>query len=152
MSIKWGTDLSGVPPTLLTATAAADVTCTADATVTALSAGGAAGALAQATNQDFIARISGVMTFVLGASAPTALTITYATTAGTPIDTYVVEPGLLVDSAEIVIPIYLLGVSSSSLFAGAGATPLVQVLSATNPCTLKAIGSRAIFSMGLGND
>ena len=152
MSIKWGSDLTGIPTTKLTPTGAADVTCTAGAFVSCLSVGGAATALVQATSQDFIAAIRGVMVFTLGATAPTALQIIYATTAGTAIDTYTVTPTLLVNSAVIVIPIFLLGAASSTLFGGSGATPLVQAKATTTACTMTAVGSVALFSMGLGND
>ena len=152
MSIKWGADLSGFPLTQLIATGGADVTCTGDATVTAMSVGGIASALVQATAQDFIPFIMGALAFDLSATPPTALTITYATTAGTPIDTFVVDPGLLVLSTSIVVPLFLSGPSSASLFGGAGATPLIQVLSATNDCTLLAAGSRAFIMQLLGND
>lgn len=152
MSIKWGADLSGFPLTKLIATGGADVTCTGGSVVTAMSVGGVASALVQATQQDFIPFILGALAFDLSATPPTALTITYATTAGTAIDTFVVDPGLLVLSTSIIVPIFLTGPSSQSLFAGAGATPLIQVLSATNDCTLLAAGSRAFIMQFLGND
>lgn len=152
MSIKWGSDLTGIPLTKLVPTGAADVTCTAGSFVSALSVGGIAGALVQATAQDFIASIKGVMAFTFGASAPTALEIIYATTAGTAIDSYLVTPTLLVALTVILVPIYLVGASSSVLFGGAGATPLVQVKATTNACTMTAVGSVALFGMGLGND
>ncbi len=150
MSIQWGCDLSGLGQLALVPTGNADVTCTAGAFVSCLSVGGTGAAAVQATNQDFIPIIQGVMTFVLGGTAPTALAIIFATTAGTAIDTYTVEPGLLVNSAELVIPIFLVGVSSSVLFGGSGATPLIQVKATTTACTMKAVGSRAFLGLALG--
>lgn len=152
MSTKWGTDLSGIPPSLLSATASADVTCTADTEVTAMSPGGVATALAQVTNQDFVALIQGVATFVFSATPPTSLVISYCLVLGTPIDSFTVEPGLLVATTELIVPFVLSGPSSSSLFAGAGAAPLIDVISAGNDSTMKAVGSRAFFQLIIGND
>ena len=92
-------------------------------TVTAMSVGGIASALVQATAQDFIPFIMGALAFDLSATPPTALTITYATTAGTAIDTFVVDPGLLVLSTSIIVPIFLSGPSSAEPVRWRGSDP-----------------------------
>ena len=149
-SIPWGTDLSTIAPTILNTNA--DVTLTSSTTVTGIhsQSGGTAVPLIQTGNFDVYPIIMGVLTIVLGATAPSAMVITYATTSGTPIDTYTVEPGLLVALAELVIPIFFIGPLSNTLYAGAGKDPLIQVNGTGQASTLKKVGSRAIFQLVLG--
>ena len=149
-SIPWGTDLSTIAPTILNATG--DVTLTAGTAVTAIhsQAGGTPVPLIQTGHFDVYPYIAGVLTIVLGGTEPYAMVISYATTSGTAIDSYTVEPGLLVAHAELVIPIFLIGPVSSSLYGGAGQDPLIQVKCTGAAATAKAVGSRAIFQLLLG--
>lgn len=149
-AIPWGTDLSTIAPTVLNANA--DVTIVAGTATTGIhsQAAGTAVPLIQTNPIDVYALIQGVLTILLGATAPSALVISYATTSGTPIDSYTVEPALLVNSAELVIPIFLIGPLSSTLFGGAGKDPLIQVLATGQNVTVKKVGSRAIFQLLLG--
>lgn len=149
-AIPWGTDLSTIAPTVLNANA--DVTCNAGATTTAIhsQAAGTAVPLIQTNAIDVYPYIAGVLVLVLGATAPSALVISYATTAGTAIDSYTVEPALLVNLAELVIPFFLVGPLSSTLYGGAGKDPLIQVTPTGQNVTAKKVGSRAIFQLLVG--
>ena len=151
-AIPWGTDLSTIAPTILNANA--DVTLTAGSVVTAIhsQAAGTGVPLTQTNAFDTYPLIMGVLTILLGAAAPTAMVISYATTSGTAIASYTVEPGLLVNLAELVIPIFFVGPLSSSLYTGAGKDPLIQVACTTNAATLKKVGSQAIFQLVLGTE
>jgi hypothetical protein len=146
----WGTDLSTIAPTVLNANA--DVTLTADTTVTAIhsQSGGTGVPLAAINAFDTYPLIMGVLNFVLGATPPTSLVISYATTSGTAIASYTVEPGLLIALAELVIPIFFVGPASHSLYTGAGKDPLIQVHSAGQASTCTKVGSQAIFQLVLG--
>ena len=127
------------------------MTCNSGVDTDALDVGGVTSKLSQITDQDFIPFVVGVMTILLGAAAPTALVISYETTLGTPIDSYTVEPGLLVMNAELIIPLSFFGPSSKSLYSGAGATPMITVNATAQAVTVKAVGSRALFQLVLGN-
>ena len=149
-SISWGTDLSTIAPTILSANA--NVTLTASTVVTAIhsQSGGVAVPLAQINANDVYPLIFGVLSILLGATAPTALTVTYATVSGTPIDTMTVNPALLVALSTITVPIQLIGPLSKSLYSGAGTDPLIQCNAATTAATLIAASSRAIFQLAVG--
>jgi len=144
---RFGVDDRGISPTLLTANA--DVTNTAGAFTTTLNSqsAGTAVPLIASVQDARVMVVQGVLTIVIGAVAPSALIITLATTAGTALDTYTVEPGLLVALAELYVPIFLTAVAAATLFAGAGANPLVQVKPTGQATTTKAVGSRAIFTL-----
>ena len=148
--IPWGTDLSTIAPTILNANG--DVACAAGAVTTAISSqsGGTPVPLVQTNQFDVYPLIMGVLTILLGAVAPSALVISYATTAGTAISSFPVEPGLLVALAELMVPIFLLGPLSSTLYTGAGKNPLIQVAPTGQAVTVKQVGSQAIFMMQLG--
>jgi len=149
-AIQWGTDLSTIAPTILNANG--DVTCNAGAVTTGIhsQSGGVAVPLSQTNRFDVYPIIQGLLTIVLGATAPSALVISYATTAGTAIDSFTVEPGLLVNSAELMIPIFLIGPLSSSLYLAPGKDPLIQVAPTGQAVTVKQVGSRAVFQLVLG--
>lgn len=149
-AIPWGTDLSTIAPTILNANG--DVTLTAGSAVTAIhsQSGGTGVPLIQTNAFDCYPIIMGVLVIVLGAAAPSAMVISYATTAATAIASYTVEPGLLVNLAELVIPIFFVGPLSNSLYTGTGKDPLIQVVCTGQAATLKHVGSQAIFQLALG--
>jgi hypothetical protein len=152
MGIPWGTNLSTIAPAKLTANG--DVTLTAGAWVTGIhsQSGGSAVPLIFDANFDVIPVIIGAVTVLLGGTAPTALELAYATTAGTPIDTYTVEPGLLVDSAELIIPFMFVGPQAILFWSGVGVDPLIQLKATTTAATLKHVGSQAYFQLQVGID
>ena len=149
-AIPWGTDLSTVAPTVLNANA--DVTLTASTVVTAIhsQSGGVAVPLIQTNAFDVYPVIMGSLAILCGATPPTALTVSYATTPGTAIVSYTFPPALLLANATIQVPIFFVGPLSSSLYTGAGKDPLIQVNAATTAATLKAVGSQALFFLMLG--
>lgn len=146
-AIQVGTDPSTVAPTILNSNA--DATCTAGAWTTAILSqlAGTPVPIAMVNRFDTYPLIMGVLTIVLGATPPSALAIAYATTAGTPILSYTVEPGLLVALAELLVPIFLSGPISSTLYTGAGKTPLIQVEPTGQAVTVTKVGSMAIFQL-----
>lgn len=149
-AIPWGTDLSTIAPTVLNANA--DVTLTAGSTVTTIQSqsGGVAVPLIQTNAFDVYPVIMGALAILMGAAAPTAMVISYATTAGTAIASYTVPPAFLTNSATQIIPFFLVGPLSSTLYTNAGKNPLIQVNCTTNAATLKAVGSQALFFLMLG--
>ena len=134
-------------PTKLTATGAADVAVAAGGYTTALSVGCAGTALATTDVDSVIPVLFGVLVIYLGATAPTAMVIGFATTSGTEIDTYTVDPGQLVNSAKIVVPFHFVGAASRTSWLGAGLTPLIEVNPTGQAVTVKNVGSRAIFAL-----
>lgn len=149
-AIPWGSDLSSLPPTVLNNNG--DVDCVGGATTTAIhsQSGGTPVPLAAINKFDTYPLIMGVLNIVLGATPPSALVISYATTSGTPIASYTVEPGLLVTLAELLIPIFFVGPVSENLYTGAGTDPLIQVTTPDNDVTCTQVGSQAIFQLVLG--
>lgn len=149
-AISWGTDLSGLAPTILNNNG--DVVAGAGAWSTAIrsQAGGTNVPLAQRTNNDFYPLVMGVLAIVVGIAPPTTLTISYALISGTPIATFAVNPAALIASTTVLVPFFLVGPLSQSKFSGAGATPLVEVFPATNGVTVSVSGSSAIFQLQLG--
>jgi hypothetical protein len=149
-AISWGTDLSGLAPTILNNNA--DVVAGAAAWSTAIrsQSGGANVPLIQRTNNDFYPLVMGVLAIVVGIAAPTALTISYAIVSGTPIATFAVNPTALIVSTTVLVPFFLHGALAQAAFQGAGVTPLVEVFPTTNGVTVAALGSSAIFQLQLG--
>ncbi len=149
-AIPWGSDLSTIAPTILNANA--DVTLTAGAAVTAIhsQSGGVAVPLTATNRFDVYPVIQGVLAILFGATASTAVVISYATVSGTPIASYTMPPALLVALTTILVPIFFVGPLSSSLYVAPGVDPLVQVVCSTTAATLKAVGSQALFTLQPG--
>lgn len=149
-AIPWGTDLSTIAPTILNANA--DVTLTAGTAVTAIhsQSGGTGVPLIQTNAFDVYPVIIGSLALLMGATASTAVVISYATTSGTAIASYTVPPALLANNATILVPFVLIGPLSSTLYTGTGKDPLIQVVASTTACTLKQVGSQALFQLMLG--
>jgi hypothetical protein len=131
------------PPQLMTA--GMDTTCPASTETTVLAIGGNASPdnLAAANAGAALAVAQGVLAITLGSSAPSALAIDIATTAGTPIDTYNVPAGLLVNSAVILVPFTLVIPASAALWKGSGSTPLIEVTATGEAVTVTDLGSEA---------
>lgn len=149
-AIPWGCDLSTIAPTVLNANA--DVTLTASTVVTAIhsQSGGVAVPLIQTNPIDVYPVIMGSLAIALGATAPTACTVSYATTAGTAISSFTLAPAQLVANTTINVPVFFVGPLSSTLYTGTGKDPLIQVNCATTAGTLKAVGSQALFFLMVG--
>lgn len=149
-AISWGTDLSGIAPTVLNANA--DVVAGAGAWSTAIlsQAAGVAVPLIQRSNNDFYPFITGVLAVLVGAGAPTVLQISYALVSGTPLSTVNVAVAALIATNTVLVPFALKGPLSQSAYGGAGATPLIEVNPTTNGVTVKAVGSSAIFQLLVG--
>lgn len=149
-AIPWGTDLSTIAPTVLNANA--DVAVTAGTTTTAIhsQSAGTGVPLIQTNPIDVYPVIQGVLAVLLGATAPGALVISYATTSGVAISSYTFPPALLVNNATVMVPIFLIGPLSNSLYTGAGKDPLIQINVTAQNVTVKAVGSQALFQLLLG--
>jgi len=150
--VSVGCNLFYSDPTLLTAQGAADVTCAAGASTTALSVGGAGTALSQSNPDSVIPTVFGVLVIVLGATAPSALVIAYCETTHTAIDSYTVLAALLVNSATLVVPISFVGSASRSSYAGSGASPLITVSPTGQAVTVKNGASRAVWQLAVATD
>lgn len=146
-AIPWGTDLSTIAPTQLTAVS--DVDCVAGTWTTALNSNDGTNPLPiQMVNRfDVYPYLAGVLNITFGVSAPTALSISYALVSGTPIATYTLEPGELAILTEFILPIFLFGPSSSSAYSAAAFNPLIEVNPTTNDVTVNAIGSSVLFQL-----
>lgn len=125
-----------------------DVTCGAGTAVTVVTSG----ALAALNSGYYYPTIVGVLTLLLGGTAPSAITIKFILGSGSAVDTYTVEPGLLVNSAELLVPVTLVGVSSQTAWIGSGATINVQVTATGQAVTCKAVGSRLLISLNRAGD
>ena len=147
MSRAWGTNLGLQNPSLLTL--ATDTSCTAGVATTVLQYGSSPLLFAYAAGGFFL-HVAGVLTIVLGATAPSALVITLnLATAGLQ-DTYTVEPGLLTNAAELIVPIELLSSNSGSIWYPTGDNPRIQVNPTGQAVTVKAVGSRALAILQQG--
>jgi hypothetical protein len=92
------------------------------------------------------------LTFLMGATASTALVIAFRFNGGADISTYTVAPALLANNATIQIPCFFVGANSSSAFAGAGKIIEITGKATTTACTAKQVGSTAIVGLSQGPD
>lgn len=127
---------------------ASDTTCNAGTATTVVTTG----ALSTQFNGSFFPTLEGVLVILLGATAPSALTVKFILGAGSAVDTYTVEPALLTNNAELMVPIALVGASSDSAWAGSGSTINVQVTATGQAVTCKKVGSRIIVQLFRGPD
>jgi hypothetical protein len=127
---------------------ASDTTCASSTATTVVTTG----AIAALDNGNYYPLLLGVLTVLLGATAPSALTVKFILGAGTAVDTYTVEPALLVNAAELVIPITLVGANSASAWAGSGSTINVQVTPTGQAVTCLKVGSRILAALFRGPD
>jgi hypothetical protein len=110
------------------------------------------GALTALNAGPYYPLLQGVLVIVLGGTAPSALTVKFILGAGSAVDTYTVEPALLANSAELVIPFFLAGVNSASAWIGSGSTINLQVTATGQAVTVKGVGSRMIAQLLRGPD
>lgn len=146
MGNSWGTQLS--QPLAGTYVPASDTSCPAGTATTVVTTG----AITTQFAGTFAPKLDGVLVILLGGTAPSALTVKFILGSGSAVDTYTVEPGLLVNSAELVVPIFLVGTSSDSAWAGAGSTINVQVTATGQAVTCKKVGSRILVQLSRGPD
>lgn len=136
---------TGIPVTL-TAQAGADVSCPAATNTTALSVGGTTNQVNSPNVGSWIGRVWGVLFVDLGATPPTALSVFYATTAGTAIQSIAVPASQLVASAHLQIALAFLDSASATKWNPNSATPLIQVNPTAQTVTAK-LGSVCIFDL-----
>ena len=146
MGNSWGVQLS--QPSAGTFVPASDTSCPSGTATTVVTSG----AISTQFAGTFAPKLDGVLVILLGATAPSALTVKFILGAGSAVDTYTVEPGLLTNNAELMIPIFLVGTSSDSAWAGAGSTINVQVTAAGQAVTCKKVGSRILVQLARGPD
>ena len=120
--------------------AAADVTLTAGTEVTCITTG----ALTAYSPGTWYPLIFLTYDIIFGGTASTALQFAFKLGSGSDVDTFVVEPGLLVNSAEITSGVCLVGTPSNTSWSGAGSTINITGKATTTACTFKKVGSRAV--------
>jgi hypothetical protein len=125
-----------------------DVTLTADtevliATTTAIIA---------PAGQDAYPWAWGTIALLMGVAASTALVLAMRFNGGADILTYTVAPALLVNSATIQIPIFLIGSNSGANFSGAGKVIEITGKATTNAATAKQVGSSIVVGLSQGPD
>lgn len=147
MARSWGTNLGIADPSLLTL--ATDATCTAGAATTVL-AWGTSPLLKASAGGGFFAYVSGVLTIVLGATPPSALEILLNLATAGLADTFIIEPGLLLALAEIMVPFVLVSPTSSTHWYPTGDNPQVQVQPTGQAVTCKAVGTRGFAVLQQG--
>jgi hypothetical protein len=125
-----------------------DITCTADTAVTAITTG----AIKALDNGNYYPLLLVTLAILQGATKPTSLTVKFILGAGTAVDTYTVEPGLLSNNGELVVNCALVGANSASAWSGVGSTINLQVTAAGQAVTCKQVGSRALVALFRGPD
>lgn len=125
-----------------------DVTLTAGSEVTIVTTG----ALTALNPGPYYPLIWLVAAVLCGVTAPTALQFAFKLGAGSDVDTYVVEPGLLTTSAEFVIAVPLVGVNNAAAWIGSGSTINITGKATTTACTVKGVGTRAMVQLVRGPD
>ena len=110
------------------------------------------GAIAALNRGMYYPSVALSVTILLGAMAPAALQFAMLLGSGSDVDVYVVEPGLLVALAELVIAIPLRGVLSGSAWVGSGSVVNLTYNATTNDITVKGVGTRALVSILRGPD
>jgi len=135
-------------PAIYTTVAGADVTLTAGSEITVITTG----ALVANNPGDYYPMIWLWLTIVLGAAAPSALQLAFKLGSGSDVDTFVIEPGLLVNLAELTIGVTLIGANSATAWQGSGSTINITGKATTQAATAKFVGSRAIVALMRGPD
>lgn len=137
------------PAALVYGTAsAADVTLTAGTEVTIITTG----ALAALNPGPYYPIIWLLVAVLFGGTASTALQFAFLLGSGSDVDTYVVPPALLVNSATIALGIPLVGVNSAGAWIGSGSTINITGKATTTACTVKGVGTRALVQLMRGPD
>jgi hypothetical protein len=146
MSI-WGVARPGITPAVLIP--ASDTSCPSATETTVITT---SSALVAGFAGDFYPLIQGVLVILLGGTAPSALVIGARLGSAADFDSYTVEPALLTNSAELVIPLALVGVNSATAWSPTGAVVNITVNPTGQTVTCKKVGSRAIITLGTGPD
>lgn len=100
----------------------------------------------------FFPFISGVAFISLGAAAPSALRLAFNISGGSNVDIYTVNPLLLVNLANLVVPFFLVGVTSGTIWTGAGSTVFCSGFSTTQSSTVRISGTKALVQLTRGID
>jgi len=147
MGNSWGTNQGILAVTKMTADI--NINCNPGVETNVLGIGGTADPLPTYadSNGNYQPVIAGVLTIVLGGTPPSSLVIGFRIGSAVDSDTYTVEPGLLEASAELVIPVFLIGVPSTTLWLSPGSTPHVSILVPDFAVTSMTVGSRAQFQL-----
>jgi hypothetical protein len=130
----------------VTAGPGSDVAVTSSTATTVITTG----AIVMLNPGPYYPLIWGVLTIVLGGTAPSALIVTFILGAGSAVDTYTVLPALLVNSATLVVPVFLVGVNSATAWIGSGSTINLQVTATGQAVTVKGVGSRMMVGLFRG--
>lgn len=143
--MAWGTSRPDGLPTIVATVGAADVTLTSSTAVAGFTPAAALIAPAAGT-WCYVVEVNA--TIVLGATAPSAMTIILQTGTPTTLDTFTLPAANLVNSAILNLGFTLVGTGSASLYFPTGDTPSITFNGTGQASTLKA-HSRAVFSFRL---
>lgn len=153
--MPWGANTyPGTPQFLTIQGAAGDVACTAGSYTTVMSIGGASNVFQHSQVGQWIPIVLAMLYIKLGATAPSALIVGFATTSGTEIDSIAMDTDLLVNNGSFALTFPLMGVKSGTLWQ-AGATPLVEVNPTGQNVTVRSVGAagtRGLFWLQPGSN
>jgi hypothetical protein len=127
---------------------AGDVTLTSSTEVTAITTG----ALVASGPGNYYPLITGLLTVVFGATAPSAFQIAFKLGSGSDVASFVVEPGLLTNLGELMIPFCFVGANSASAWLGSGSTINITGKGTGQASTAKNVGSYAVVQLLRGPD
>jgi hypothetical protein len=148
MGRSWGTNLMIPNPSLLVA--ASDVPVPSGAKTTVLDSG-ASPLIAAGAGGGFFLLAHLTLEILLGATAPTAMVVTLdLNTAGANQDSYTVAPGILVNSATILVACTLYVPTSGTVWFPTGDRVLITVNPTAQAVTAKASGSRCVLALQQG--
>lgn len=134
-------------PTALAVVGGADVSCPSGTKTTVI----ASGTLISQSPGSFFPIVWGTLFVVLGGTPPSALAVGAQLGSGASVDTMTVEPGLLTASAELIIPVALVGSRSATAWYPTGSVVNVTVTPTGQTVTAK-LDSRAIVLLNRGPD
>jgi hypothetical protein len=146
MGNVFGIDESLALPALYGTSGGTDVSCTSGSETTVITSG----AINAVSNGDYYPMVLGVLSIVLGATAPSALVIAGRIGTATDFATFAVATGLLANNAELMIPVVLVGANSGSAWAGSGSTVNVTVKPTGQAVTCKGTGSQLTVALFRG--
>jgi len=121
----------------------ADVTLTSSTKVTFITTG----TILTNIRADYYPLITGLLTVVLGGTAPSAFVIGFQIGSGSSVGTFTVEPALLTNSAELMIPFCFVGANSASAWFPTGSTINITAQGTGQASTAKNVGTYAVVQL-----
>lgn len=110
------------------------------------------GALVAPFPGDYYPIVWGLAIVTLGATAPSALTISARITGGSDFDSLGIQPLFLTNGATIQIPFFLVGANSPTAWVSPGSTIDITLFPTGQAVTKAATGNRYLFGLFRGPD